>query len=64
MHNETIRDLTDCTEFRQTLQARPPRVVHGAAILLVGLLGTATVWSATTKAALVVRSPGRVRPIT
>lgn len=64
MRNATIRDLADCTEFRQTLQARPPRVVHGAAILMSALLAAALAWSAVTKADLVVRAEGRVRPST
>src|SRR5262249_45289090 len=51
------------TEFRQTLQARPPRIVHGTAALLALLLGTALVWSAVTEADLVVRAPGLVRPV-
>ena len=41
MRNELVLDLADCTEFRQALQARPPRIVHGTLILLVALLGTA-----------------------
>jgi HlyD family type I secretion membrane fusion protein len=64
MRNDLVLDLADCTEFRQTLQARPPRIVHGTTGLLVALLGTALVWSAATRANLVVRAPGRVRPVT
>ena len=64
MRNELVLDLADCTEFRQTLLARPPRIVHGTAVLLVVLLGTALAWSAATRANLVVRAPGRVRPVT
>jgi hemolysin D len=64
MRDALVLDLADCTEFRQTLQARPPRVVHGTAGLLAALLGTALVWSAATRANLVVRAPGRVRPVT
>src|SRR5207245_1104319 len=64
MRHNGILDLADCTEFRQTVQARPPRIVHGTALLLVTLLGSALVWSALTGADLVVRSPGRVRPVT
>jgi hemolysin D len=63
MRNDVIWDLADCTEFRQTLQARPPRIVHGTLILLATLLATALVWSATTKVDLVVRASGRVRPV-
>lgn len=64
MRDALILDLADCTEFRQTLQARPPQVVHGAALLLAALLGTALGWSALTRAALVVRATGRIRPVT
>src|SRR5262249_33401566 len=64
MGNDGFLDLADCTEFRQTLQARPPQIVHGAAILLVVLLGTALVWAAVTEADLVVRAAGgQVRPV-
>lgn len=64
MAREHILDLTDCTEIRQTLLARPPRVVHGAVMLIVGLLVGALVWALATEADLVVRAPGRVRPQT
>jgi membrane fusion protein, hemolysin D len=63
MHNDVIRDLADCTEFRQSLEARSPRVVHGTLILLATLLATVLVWSAATKVDLVVRASGRVRPV-
>jgi multidrug resistance efflux pump len=63
MRNELILDLADCTEFRQTLLARPPQIVHGTAGLLVVLLGAALAWAAATRADLVVRAPGRVRPV-
>ena len=39
MHNDFVLDLADCTDFRQALLARPPRIVHGTAGLLVVLLG-------------------------
>jgi multidrug resistance efflux pump len=63
MRNTLVLELADCTEFRQALQARPPRVVHGAACLLTTLLGTALAWSVLTEADLVVRAPGRIRPV-
>jgi multidrug efflux pump subunit AcrA (membrane-fusion protein) len=64
MRKELILDLADCTEFRQTLLARPPRIVHGTAVLLALLLAAALAWAALTRADLVVRAPGRVRPVT
>ncbi len=63
MRKNLVLDLAECTEFRQTLAARPPRIVHGTAILLVALLCTALTWSALTQADLVVRAAGRVRPV-
>jgi multidrug resistance efflux pump len=63
MRNDLILDLADCTKFRQTLLARPPRIVHGTAGLLVVLLVAALAWAAATRANLVVRSPGRIRPV-
>jgi multidrug resistance efflux pump len=63
MRSEVIRDLADCTEFRQTLEARPPRFVRGSIVLLAVLLGAAVVWAALTEVDLVVRAPGRVRPV-
>jgi multidrug resistance efflux pump len=64
MRDVLVRGLADCTEFRQTLLARPPRVVHGTAVLLTALLAVAVTWAALTEADLVVRVPGRVRPVT
>jgi multidrug efflux pump subunit AcrA (membrane-fusion protein) len=63
MRSSLILDLSDCTEFRQRLQARPRRIIHGTALLLAALLGTAFAWAALTEADLVVRAPGRVRPV-
>jgi HlyD family secretion protein len=59
-----VWDLADCTEFHQTLQTRPPRIVHGTLLVLAGLLVTALAWGALTTADLVVRAPGRIRPVT
>jgi len=50
MRNSPYVDLAKCTEFWQTLQGRPPRVVHGTALLLLGLLAAALAWSALTRA--------------
>src|SRR3954452_3178049 len=64
MRNAFVLDLADCTEFRQTLQARPPGIVHGAVVLLVALICTLLGWSAATRATLVVGGSGRIRPVT
>src|SRR3954451_11154769 len=64
MRNDLVLDLADCTEFRQTLQARPPGIVHGTLVLLVALIGTALGWSAMTRAPLVVQGSGHIRPVT
>ncbi len=58
-----VVDLADCSEFRQTVAARPPRIVHGTVVLLVSLLAAAIIWAAIVKANLVVRAMGRVRPV-
>jgi multidrug resistance efflux pump len=64
MRKDLVLGLADCTEFRQTLLARPPRIVHGTTLLLVVLLATALAWLAATEADLVVRATGLVRPRT
>jgi multidrug efflux pump subunit AcrA (membrane-fusion protein) len=64
MPDEPLATLADCTEYRQALQARPPRVVHGTVVLCVLLLAAALTWAAATEADLVVRLSGRVRPVT
>lgn len=63
MSDSRYHDLADCTEFRQTLQAKPPALMHGTALLLVALIVIAVVWAARTRADLVVRAQGRVRPM-
>ncbi len=63
MLKKEIADLSACSEFRQTIEARPPRIVHGTVVLLTGLLATAVTWAALTTADLVVRAGGRVRPV-
>jgi multidrug resistance efflux pump len=55
--------LDDCLEFRQTLLARPPALVHGTVLLLTALLSSALSWAAWTQADLVVRAGGRIRPV-
>jgi adhesin transport system membrane fusion protein len=57
-------DLSGCTEFAQTLQARPPRLVHTTVVLLTALLAGALLWAGLTRADLVVKAAGRIRPVT
>jgi ATP-binding cassette subfamily B protein len=63
MREHTIGSLSECSEFRQTLRSRPPAVVHGTALLLAALLAAAAGWAALAQADLVVRAPGRMRPV-
>ncbi len=63
MRENPIRSLDDCRDYCLAIQARPPAVVHGTLALLVALLGAGLAWSAATRADLVVRAPGRVRPV-
>src|SRR5829696_9055891 len=37
MNAERVYDLSDCTDYRQALLARPPRFVRAAFLLLVAL---------------------------
>src|SRR5437763_17084694 len=63
MRTSLIRDLKDCNQFRQTIQTKPPRLVHGTVLVLAGLLVAALPWAELTRASLVVRAVGRVRPV-
>ena len=63
MRNTLILDLAECAELSNSLQARPPRLVRGTVWLMAGLLAAAVTWAALTKANLVVRAAGRMRPI-
>lgn len=63
MSRGNVVDLADCSQFRQTLAARPPCIVHGTAFLLVIVLAAAITWAALVEANLVVRAAGRVRPV-
>jgi hemolysin D len=58
-----IIQLKDCTALRQTIEAKPPLVAHAVAWLALALLVTAMAWAGMTRANLVVRTAGRVRPI-
>ena len=56
-----VIDLNDCSEFRQTILASPPRLVHGWVWILIGLVTTAVLWSYATTADQVVKAQGRMR---
>jgi HlyD family secretion protein len=45
------------------LQAPPRPIVHGLVWLLLAVVGAAVAWAGMTRMNLVVRAPGRVRPI-
>ena len=62
MSRHNLSDLTECSEFRQTIAAQPPKVVHGTALILSLLLICAVGWGAWTRVNLVVLAKGRVRP--
>jgi len=63
MRSRLVADLSQFREFRQMLQAGPGLAAHASLFLLAGLLGTALLWAGLTEADLVVRAPGRVRPV-
>jgi multidrug resistance efflux pump len=63
MDRPEIHDLSNCTEFRLALLAKPPRLTHATAVLLLALVGGAVAWLCLTQANLVVRAPGRMRPL-
>jgi len=63
MRKHDILDLTECSEFRQLVDARPPRFVHATVYLMLSLTAAAIGWARLTTAELVVRAPGRVRPV-
>ena len=64
MRIDMIRDLKDCNQFRQTIQSKPPRVVHGVGLMLVaswrprlfGRRGHEPTWLSA--------QGGRIRPVT
>ena len=60
--HSTISEITQCTEFRQTIAARPPKIIHGAVLILSLLLICSLGWAAWTQVNLVVLAKGRIRP--
>jgi multidrug resistance efflux pump len=63
MNQGYLCDLADCSEFRQTIELRPPVLVHAAAVLATLLVVAALCWATIVDACIVVRTPGRVRPV-
>jgi hypothetical protein len=64
MNAKVIQDLSELRNIRQILAAKPPRIVRGTLLILAALLGAAATWLSVTKVNLVVKSMGRVRPVT
>ena len=64
MNEDTsIRSLQDLSELRQTLAARPPKLLRGIVLVVVALLGAGVAWATLTYSDLTVRATGRIRPI-
>lgn len=55
--------LNDCTAYRETVAARPPRIAHLGVLLCVATLACGLAWAALTPVDLVVRAEGVVRPV-
>src|SRR5262245_53911745 len=58
-----IKSLKDCTALRQSLEGRPPALMHAVVWVSLALVVVALVWAGFTRANLVVRAVGRVRPV-
>lgn len=61
---EQLFDLKDCSEFRQTLLARTPQMPQITGLFLAICLLITIAWAGFSKAHLVVRAGGRMRPLT
>ena len=55
--------LNDCTAYRETIAAQPPRIAHLGVILCVTTLAAGLIWAALTPVDLVVRADGVVRSV-
>ena len=62
METNQLLDLTECTEFRQRLEAKTPPAARIVMATLLLLCGAALLWATVANASLVVIAPGRVRP--
>ncbi|MCK6439615.1 MAG: HlyD family secretion protein [Planctomycetes bacterium] len=58
-----IIELAKTSDFHQTVLARPPRIVHGTLLAIVLMLCAAIIWAYFTDTEIVVRAPGRIRPL-
>ncbi len=63
MPSKKLYDLSECSEFSQTLAARPRIAVRVTALILLSMVLAAITWGGRTEVDLVVRSQGRVRPM-
>ncbi len=63
MHSHHIITLRDCTQYREILETQPPPVAHLGVLLCVVTVVAGLVWAALAPVDLVVRAPGRVRPL-
>ena len=61
--SDTTITLTDCSELRQTLLAKPHQSILDTGYLLTALTIAIFCWEAWTPAEIVVRATGRVRPV-
>jgi multidrug resistance efflux pump len=64
MNEDTgIRHLSDYSEIRQTIAARPPKLLRGSVVVVLALLVAGVIWAALTKSDLTVSAVGRIRPV-
>lgn len=59
-----IYELKDCGEAADILLRRPSNALRMVMAALIALLSGAIGWAHVTDVNLVVRAPGRVRPVT
>jgi multidrug efflux pump subunit AcrA (membrane-fusion protein) len=62
--NARVWELKDCSEAAEVLLSKPSRAPRWIALGLASLLAAMGGWAHWTEVDLVVRAPGRVRPIT
>lgn len=64
MSNGQIVNLGDCTDFRRALELRLARPIHATVFVLLALVVVSLLWAHYTKAKIIVRAAGRLRPQT